>query len=111
MSAHTKNPDTAYQVMKYVTTGTGTRLLAKYGIGIPGNVAVSKTSDFTNEYNPYTQTWLKGLTTGRTPRLIPQYDKFYDAVNTAFKTYWTGQTSLDSAASTACSGAQSLLPK
>ncbi len=110
MSAHTKNPDAAFEVIKYVTTGTGTRLLAHYGIGIPGNVAVSTTSDFTNEYTPYTQTWLQGIKTGRAPRLVPQYDKFYDAVNTAFKTFWTGQTSLDSAAATACSSVKSLLP-
>jgi len=52
----------------------------------------------------------KCLSTGRAPRLIPQYDKFNDAVTTAFKTYWTGQTSIDSAASTACNNVKSLLP-
>jgi len=110
MSAHTKNPAAAYQVMKYVTTGTSTKLLAHYGIGIPGNVAASTTSAFTDEYAPYTQTWLQGIKDGRTPRLVPQYDKFNDAVVNAFKTYWTGQTTIDSAASTACNNVKSLLP-
>ncbi len=109
MSAHTKNPDAAYQVIKYVTTGNGTALLAKYGIGIPGNVAVSKTSAFTNEYAPYTETWLKGIQTGRAPRLLPQYDKFNDAVTTALKQYWYGQTSLESATTAACNSVKSLL--
>ena len=111
MSAHAKNPDAAYQVIKYVTTGTGTRLLAKYGIGIPGNVAVSKTSDFTGTYNPYSETWLKTINTGRAPRLIPQYDKFNDTIKTALVPYWNGQTSVESATTTACNGVKSLLPK
>lgn len=110
MSAHTKNPQAAYEVIKYVTTGTGTQLYAHYGIGIPGNVAVSKTPAYLNTYSPYASVWLQGIQQGRTPRLIPQYDKFNDAITTAFKTYWTGQTSLSSAATTACKNVKSLLP-
>ncbi len=110
MSAHSKNPDAAFQVMKYVTTGTATNLLAQYGIGIPGNVAVSKTSSYTNEYQPYAEVWLQGINAGRAPRLIPQYDNFNDKIKTALLAFWNGQASVDSATNAACSSVKSLLP-
>jgi multiple sugar transport system substrate-binding protein len=111
-SAHTKNPVAAYWLIKYVTMGSGIRLEAKYGIGIPGFRQISTTPDYLNEYQPYAQIWLQGNTTahGRAMHLVPQYDKFVDTVTTALKPFWNGSQSVQQATATACANVKPLLP-
>ena len=109
-SRHTKNPEAAYWLIKNLTMGSGTKLYAQYGIGIPGNMAISKTSAYVNEYQPYAEIWLQGLTTGRAMRLVPQYDKWIDTVTKALDPFWKGQESVQKATSTACANVKSLLP-
>jgi multiple sugar transport system substrate-binding protein len=108
---HTKNPVAAYWLIKFITMGTGTKLMAHYGIGIPGNMAIAKTPDFLNEYQPNAAVWLSGNqpAAGRAMRLVPQYDKWVDSVTTALTPFWNGKASVDAATSAACSAVKPLL--
>jgi len=110
-ASHTKNPVAAYWLIKYITMGSGTKLMAHYGIGIPGNMAISKTSDFLSEYQPNAAIWLSGnqSANGRAMRLVPQYDKWVDGETTALLPFWNGSESVDAATSAACSALKPLL--
>jgi multiple sugar transport system substrate-binding protein len=111
VAKNTKNPVGAYWLIKYLTMGSGTSLEAKYGIGIPGDVSISKTSDFLNEYQPWASVWLSGNSTanGRSMRLVPQYDKWVDTETAALLPFWQGTASVSSATSAACAALKPLL--
>lgn len=108
---HTKNPVAAYWLIKYLTLGSGTQLEALYGIGIPGNVAIAKTKDYTTEYQPNAATWLLGMapSNGRAMRLVPQYDDFDDHMTAALLPFWAGTTSVDAATTNMCSSVKPYL--
>ena len=113
MYKHAKNPTAAWWLIKYLTMGAQTKLLAYYGIGMGGDMAIVKTPEFLKEYAPTTAIWIAGNTTSgaRAMRVVPKYDNFIDAVNTALLPYWKGSGTVQAATTAACKAVAPLLPK
>jgi ABC-type glycerol-3-phosphate transport system substrate-binding protein len=69
------NKQAAFDFVRYLTTTGPAALEAKYGIGLPGDVKLSESSDAKSEYAPYLKTWLLGTRYSQPERSNPHYDK------------------------------------
>jgi maltose-binding protein MalE len=111
MYSKSKNKSAAWWLLKYLTLGGSTKLLAQFGIAIPGDVSAAHSSTFNNEYKPYTSTWLAGQKRGQALRVVPNEDKWWDAINSALTDYWnSASASVNAATSKACAAASPNLP-
>ena len=94
MSAHTKNPRGRLRGDQVRDHRNGNQAAGAVRHRHPRQRGGLQDPAYTNEYKPYDRSGCRVSARAAPPRLVPQYDKFNDAVTTAFKTYWTGQTSL-----------------
>ena len=106
-----KHKHAAWEFIRYLTTAKPAALEAAYGIGIPGYLPLAKSKDLTNEYKPYTSTWLKGNVTGQPMRTIPKHEQWVDqAFSPAMSDLFNGNKTVDAATAEACANGKQFMP-
>jgi multiple sugar transport system substrate-binding protein len=106
-----KHKYAAWEFVKYLTTSKPAALEAAYGIGIPGDLATAKSKYVSNEYKPYTKTWVAGNTTGQPMRTIPQHEKWVNqAFSPAMSHLFDGSWSVNQATTYACTTGSAFMP-
>jgi multiple sugar transport system substrate-binding protein len=111
VSAHSKNKNAAYWLARFVTEGPGSAIQGANGIDTPGAKGLWKSKKVVKEMKPVLSVALAAQKYGRIPRVVPQYDKFWDSVSKALSPYWDGENvNVKDATNSACQNAQSTLP-
>jgi multiple sugar transport system substrate-binding protein len=100
---NSKVKNAAFWLARFDSVGPGAVLTGAYGVDMPGAKSLWSNKQIVAEYG-------KGLLatirlsnkTGRYPRLVPQYDKFWSTINNDLQPFWQDHTSVAQATSKAC---------
>lgn len=112
ISANSKNKNAAWWLDRFVTQGPGAVVMGSYGVDTPGAKALWKAPAVKKEYGSLLAVAAAANKTGRSPYLVPQYDKFNDTIQADLDPMWKNQASVTSATAKACADVKSkgLLP-
>jgi len=108
IAGNAKNPDAAWEFLKFIVSPRGIAIAASYEQGIPSRNALAhvKTflSDPTNEKFDLVQPWITSLPTVRLPTEIVNFKQAQSLIDSALDPVWRGRT-------TAKAGMDALAPK
>jgi multiple sugar transport system substrate-binding protein len=111
VSARSKNKNAAYWLARFVTQGPGAAIQGANGIDTPGAKALWKDKRVVKEMKPILDVARAAQKFGRVPRIVPQYDKFWDTLQKSLNPFWDNDNaSVNDATSKACSSVNDLLP-
>lgn len=111
ISSQSKNKNAAYWLVRFVTQGPGAVQAGATGVDTPGAKSLWNAKAVVKTMKPVLTVAKEAQKYGRSPRLVPQYDKFWDALNKSLGPYWDNENAdVNSATSDACQAAQSTLP-
>jgi len=93
----------AFWLARFDTLGPGAVLTGAYGVDTPGARALWKAPSVVAEFGkPMLATMTVANNTGRYPRLVPQYTKFFDVINGDMQPFWQDTQTVQQATSKAC---------
>lgn len=113
ISKRSKNKNAAFWLARFVSEGPGAIDEGKYGADTPAAKALWNAKPVVNEFGKAVLTIAReGNKTGRYPKLVPQYDKFWNTISTDLGPFFKDQASVQQVTSKACSDvkSQGLLP-
>ncbi|HZS94350.1 MAG TPA: sugar ABC transporter substrate-binding protein [Chloroflexota bacterium] len=113
VSANSPHKNAAFWLARFVAEGPGAIYEGSYGVDTPGAKALWNNPKVVAEFGKNVLRVARlGNKTGRYPRLVPQYDKFWNTISTDMKPFWADTASVQSVTSKACSDvkSQGLLP-
>lgn len=113
ISKRSKNKNAAFWLARFVAEGPGAVYEGSYGVDTPGAKALWNNPKVVHEFGKQVLAVAReGNKTGRYPRLVPQYDKFWNTISTDMKPFWANTETVQQATSQACRDvtAQGLLP-
>jgi ABC-type glycerol-3-phosphate transport system substrate-binding protein len=94
----------AFWLARFDSVGPGAVLTGAYGVDMPGAIALWNNKTVIAEYGKSTMATIRlSNSTGRPPRLVPQYTKFFDVINAALQPFWQDTVTVQQATSKACS--------
>lgn len=98
-----KHKNAAYWLARFVTQGPGAVLVGAYGADTPGAKALWNAKPVVKEFGKNVLAVARaGNKTGRFPRLVPQYDKFWNTIDSDLSPFWKGQSTVQQVTSQAC---------
>src|SRR5947208_16551743 len=103
MSKHCSHKSAAVWLGRFDSERNGAVLTGAHGVYMPGAKALWRNPAVVREYGkPLLATIRKSNLTGRYPKLVPQYDKFWNVVSTDLQPFWQDQASVQDVTSKAC---------
>jgi ABC-type glycerol-3-phosphate transport system substrate-binding protein len=104
VSASSKHKNAAYWLARFVTEGPGAIDVGKYGVDTPGAKALWNAKPVVTEFGKTVlQVARDGNKTGRYPKLVPQYDKFWNTINGDLSPLWKDAATVQQVTTQACS--------
>jgi multiple sugar transport system substrate-binding protein len=93
----------AFWLARFDSVGIGAVMVGAYGVDMPGAKALWSNKAVVAEYGKsLLSTIRQSNLTGRYPKLVPQYDKFWNVVSTDLQPFWQDQASVQEVTSKAC---------
>jgi multiple sugar transport system substrate-binding protein len=93
----------AFWLARFDSEGIGAVVTGAYGVDMPGAKALWTAPAVVSEYGkPLLATIRQSNLTGRYPKLVPQYDKFWNVVSTDLQPFWQNNASVDEVTTKAC---------
>jgi multiple sugar transport system substrate-binding protein len=103
ISKHSSHKSAAFWLARFDSEGNGAVLTGAYGVDMPGAKALWSNPAIVKEYGKgLLATIRKSNATGRYPKLVPQYDKFWNVISTDMQPFWQGQASVQQVTTKAC---------
>ena len=100
---NSKHKSAAFWLARFDSEGIGAVVTGAYGVDMPGAKALWTAPAIVKEYGkPLLATIRQSNQTGRYPKLVPQYDKFWNVVSTDLQPFWQDQASVQDVTSKAC---------
>jgi ABC-type glycerol-3-phosphate transport system substrate-binding protein len=94
----------AFWLARYDSVGPGAVLTGAYGVDMPGAKALWNNPQVVSEYGKSTLATIRlSNKSGRYPKLVPQYTKFWDTINGDLQPFWQDNASVSQVTSKACS--------
>jgi multiple sugar transport system substrate-binding protein len=108
-----KNPDAAWEFVKYATSEAGQSELAKIGLAIPIRESVAKGPAYLNQAGPKInhQMFVDALSYAHVKPVFKGYEEWSAAVGDALHSAWSGQATLADAIDEAVAGGDAALAK
>jgi multiple sugar transport system substrate-binding protein len=108
----TKNPDAAWEFVKYATGEAGQTELAKIGFAVPIRESVAKSDAYLGQETKINhQIFVDALSYAKVKPVFRGYEEWSAAVGDALANVWTGDASLDDALPEAVANADAALAK
>jgi multiple sugar transport system substrate-binding protein len=105
-NSHHKNA--AFWLARFDSVGIGAIVTGAYGVDMPGAKALWSAKAVVAEYGkPLLATIRLSNETGRYPKLVPQYDKFWNVISTDLQPFWQDQATVQQVTSKACADVKS----
>jgi multiple sugar transport system substrate-binding protein len=93
----------AFWLAQFDTLGQGAVLTGAYGVDMPGAKALWNAPSIVKEYGKSLLTTIKlSNKTGRYPKLVPQYDKFWSTINADLQPFWQDTETVQQVTTKAC---------
>jgi multiple sugar transport system substrate-binding protein len=93
----------AFWLARFDSEGIGAVVTGAYGVDMPGATALWKYPAIVSEYGkPLLATIRQSNQTGRYPKLVPQYDKFWSVINADLQPFWQDQATVQQVTQKAC---------
>jgi multiple sugar transport system substrate-binding protein len=93
----------AFWLARFDTLGPGAILTGAYGVDTPGARALWNAPSVVAEFGkPMIATMREANNTGRYPRLVPQYTKFFDVINGDMQPFWQDTQTVQQVTTKAC---------
>jgi len=103
IAKHSSHKSAAFWLARFDSEGNGAVLTGAYGVDMPGAKALWSNKAIVREYGkPLLATIRKSNATGRYPKLVPQYDKFWNVISTDMQPFWQGQATVQQVTTKAC---------
>ena len=103
ISKRSSHKAAAFWLARFDSEGNGAVLTGAYGVDMPGAKALWRHPAVVREYGkPLLATIRKSNLTGRYPKLVPQYDKFWNVISTDLQPFWQDKATVQSVTSKAC---------
>ena len=103
ISKHSSHKSAAFWLARFDSEGNGAVLTGAYGVDMPGAKALWSNKAIVKEYGKgLLKTIRKSNATGRYPKLVPQYDKFWNVISTDMQPYWQNTATVQQVTSKAC---------
>ena len=108
ISKRSRHKSAAFWLARFDSDGNGAVLTGAYGVDMPGAKALWTNPAVVREYGkPLLATIRRSNLTGRYPKLVPQYDKFWNVISTDLQPFWQGHESVQQVTSKACADVKS----
>jgi maltose-binding protein MalE len=105
-NSHHKNA--AFWLARFDSVGIGAIVTGAYGVDMPGAKALWSAKAVVAEYGkPLLATIRLSNETGRYPKLVPQYDKFWNVVSGDLQPFWQDQATVQQVTTKACADVKS----
>jgi len=105
-----KNPDAAFEFLKYVLSEPAQKRLAELGFACPVLESVAQSDAFLKQPTPIDQTvFLDSLSFAHMKPVFKGYDEWSAAIGDGMATIWTGETELDPTLDSAIAAADEVL--
>jgi multiple sugar transport system substrate-binding protein len=103
ISSRSKNKNAAFWLARFVTEGPGAIDEGSYGVDTPGAKALWNAKPVVAEFGKSVlDVARQGNKTGRYPKLVPQYDKFWNTIQNDMKPFWEDSASVQQVTSQTC---------
>jgi len=100
---HSSHKSAAFWLARFDSEGIGAVVTGAYGVDMPGAKALWSAPAIVAEYGkPLLATIRQSNLTGRYPKLVPQYDKFWNVVSTDLQPFWQNNASVEDVTTKAC---------
>jgi multiple sugar transport system substrate-binding protein len=100
-NSHHKNA--AFWLARFDSVGIGAVMTGAYGVDMPGAKALWSNKAVVAEYGQsLLNTIRQSNLTGRYPKLVPQYDKFWSVISTDLQPFWQDKATVQEVTSKAC---------
>jgi ABC-type glycerol-3-phosphate transport system substrate-binding protein len=101
---NSKAKSAAFWLSRFDSVGPGAVLTGAYGVDMPGAISLWNKPAIVSEYGKSTLATIRESNkTGRYPKLVPQYDKFWNTINGDMQPFWQNNASVAQVTSKACS--------
>ena len=113
--SNSKNPNAAWQFLKYMTSAEGAEMGVDNAQGIPAREAVAKSpavagAPLATKHDSY-QPFIDSLPTARRAPQLSNFSNYQDKIDNALEPLWKGKKSPQEAAAAACKAVDSTLAK
>ena len=113
--SNTKNPNAAWQFLKFITSEEGAKMGIDNAQGIPAREAVAKSqavagAPLATEHDAY-QPLIDSLPTARRAPQLSNFSNYQDKIDNALEPLWRGKKSPQEAAANACKAVDPILAK
>lgn len=100
---NSKVKNAAFWLARFDSVGPGAVLTGAYGVDMPGAKALWSNKQIVSEYGKSALATIRlSNNTGRYPRLVPQYDKFWSTINNDLQPFWQDHATVAQVTSKAC---------
>ena len=107
-----KNPDAAFEFLKYVLSEPAQKRLAELGFACPVLKSVAESDAFLKQKTPINQQiFLDSLAFAHMKPVFKGYDEWSSAIGDGMATVWTGEAELDPTLDAAVKAADDVLAK
>jgi ABC-type glycerol-3-phosphate transport system substrate-binding protein len=103
IAKNSKHKGAAFWLARFDSEGIGAVVTGAYGVDMPGAKALWTAPAIVSEFGkPLLATIRQSNLTGRYPKLVPQYDKFWNVVSTDLQPFWQNNASVEDVTTKAC---------
>jgi multiple sugar transport system substrate-binding protein len=103
IAKNSHNKSAAFWLARFDSVGIGAVMTGAYGVDMPGAKALWSNKAVVAEYGQSLLNTIKqSNATGRYPKLVPQYDKFWNVISTDLQPFWQDQASVQQVTAKAC---------
>jgi multiple sugar transport system substrate-binding protein len=103
IAKNSPHKNAAFWLARFDSVGIGAVMTGAYGVDMPGAKALWSNKAVVAEYGQsLLNTIRQSNLTGRYPKLVPQYDKFWSVISTDLQPFWQDQASVQDVTSKAC---------
>ena len=103
IAKNSPHKNAAFWLARFDSVGIGAVMTGAYGVDMPGAKALWSNKAVVAEYGTSLMNTIKqSNATGRYPKLVPQYDKFWNVVSQDLQPFWQDNASVQEVTSKAC---------
>jgi ABC-type glycerol-3-phosphate transport system substrate-binding protein len=100
---NSRHKNAAFWLARFDSEGIGAVVTGAYGVDMPGAKALWSNKAVVKEYGaPLMATIRQSNLTGRYPKLVPQYDKFWNVISTDLQPFWQDNATVQQVTQKAC---------
>jgi multiple sugar transport system substrate-binding protein len=109
--AKAKNKDAAWRLVKFLSSETYQKQLAKSGTSIPALKSVAYSPAYLDDNPPNKKIFLKQIENGRTLPFTPGFARWEDAIRKQLELVWLGQKDVATAMAEATTQVEEIIAK